>query len=181
MHRLGTILMLAVPAAAAVGQPLTTLRFDMPENIGVHGLQWTQDYLVEPIDGMIVGARLVVNFDTDRGIPFHDAADILFQHQLPTDPVPFWNVRGSDLGWSGTGQFAGAISTDAFNGQRLLYDPGALFVFWFGRIVSDNEVNQALGGMLTDSYWEFDIRVVPAPGSLGVVGSAMLLAARRRR
>lgn len=172
----GAVLTFASPAAAEI----QTLRFDMPENLGVFGLVWQTDYFEPRLQGTIAGARLVVQFNTNAGVqPFHDAADILFQHQLPTTTVPFWNVRGSELGWSGTGVFMGSIATDAFNGQSLLDDGD--FQLWFGRIVSDNEQQQLLGGRLTNSYWEFDINVVPAPGAALLLGAAGAAWMNRRR
>lgn len=159
---------------------IRTLRFDMPQNIGVFGLVWQADYFEPALEGTIADARLVVNFNTETGARrFHDAADILFQHQLPTTTLPFWNVRGSDLGWSGTGVFTASLSTSAFNGQPLIAE-GDL-VLWFGRIVSDNDAEPALGGRLIDSYWEFDVNVVPAPGAGAAMAAMIALAARRRR
>lgn len=159
---------------------IQTVRFDMPQNLGVFGLVWQADYFNPAVEGTVVGARLVVNFDTRTGArPFHDAADILFQHQLATTTLPFWDVRGSDLGWSGTGAFTASLSTTAFNGQPLINE-GDL-VLWFGRIVSANDSQPVLGGVLANSYWEFDINIVPAPASGVVVLAAGLMTLRRRR
>ena len=181
-HHIGMAAMIAVAGLGGTAHAeVRTLRFDMPVNIGVFGLVWQADYFEPAFEGTIADARLVVNFNTDTGArPFHDAADILFQHQLPTTTLPFWNVRGSELGWSGTGAFSASLSTSAFNGQPLI-DEGDL-VLWFGRIVSDNDAEPVLGGRLTNSYWEFDVNVVPAPGAgAAVMGAFIGLAARRRR
>lgn len=173
--------MLAALAIAATARAeVRTLRFDMPPNPGVFGIVWNNDYFEESLSGTIAEARLVVNFDTSGGVrPFHDAADILFQHQLPTTALPFWDVRGTDLGWSGTGRFTGTMTSHAFDGQMLI-DEGD-FVLWFGRIVSDNDSQQLLGGSLSNSYWEFDVNVVPGAGTAPAAMLGLAAAARRRR
>lgn len=180
-------------AAAAAGLSsiasagIETVRFDLPGGpIGIYGREWFQDYAEPARIGTVVGARLHIEFDTSHPFgDFHDAADILVQIQLPTTTVPFWNVQGSDLGWSGLGRFSDDISTDAFNGEELLYDStvplhGQL-VFWFGRIVSANDDQQLLGGEFINSYWEFDLDVVPAPGVPILLGLGVAACARRRR
>ncbi len=176
----------ALIGAAAPGAhagDVTTVQIPMPTlPLGIFGLQYTQDFLQpmpdEPMQ--LVELRLNVNFDTNASIPFGDASDILFELQPPTHSVPFWQVSGEDLGWSGQGQFSGTMSTTEFN-EPLLYDPGADFLLWFFRILSENDQSPQLGGQLTDSYWEADLVPIPGPGSAGVALVASGFALRRRR
>jgi len=170
------ILSVATSAPAAV----QTMHFDMPEPVWVFGQEWHNDYFEFALEGTIVDARLVVTFDTQNApVAFHDAADILFQFQIPTTELPFWNVSGEDLGWSGTGSFSASISTDAFNGQSLISDGD--FILWFGRIVSRNDALPQLGGALSNSYWEFDVQIVPAPHTTAIAAIAFGCLGRRRR
>lgn len=180
-QRAAAVVTTVLAAASLAPAGLQTMRFDMPSDLGPEGIEWHHDYFEQSMPGMITGARLIVDFDTQIGSRrFHDAADILFQFQLPSEDVPFWNVSGEDLGWSGLGRFSRTYSTDAFNGMTLI-DRGD-FVLWFGRIVSRNDARQFLGGTLTNSYWEFDIQDVPAPGAACLwIGAAACALVRRRR
>lgn len=176
---------LAIVGARAGGE-IVTVRFDAPTApLGVFGLQWTGDYADPAKMGTIAGARFHAEFSTSHpagSLP--DAADVLFQMQLPTTQLPFWDFRGADLGWAGPGAFTGDISTDAFNGQELLIDPtvplGEQMQLWFARILNEDPNHPQLGGILSDAYWEFDLNVVPAPSSLlALIGGAACI--RRRR
>lgn len=171
----------AAPSALASG--ITTVHIDMPTApLGFFGQQYTQDFLQDMPDEpmQLVELRLNVNFNTDASIPFNDAADILFEIQPPTQSLPFWQVSGEDLAWSGQGAFSGQLSTTAFN-EPLIFDPDADFLLWFFRILSANDQNPQLGGQLTDSYWEADLAPIPTPGAAGMIAFAGLASLRRRR
>lgn len=185
---LSVVMPLVTVALGSVARgEIVTVRFDAPAApLGVFGLQWTGDYADPAKIGTIAGARFHAEFNSVHpagSLP--DAADVLFQMQLPTTTLPFWDFRGADLGWAGSGAFTGDISTDAFNGQELLVDPGvplsSQMQLWFARILSEDPDHPQLGGVLTDAYWEFDLNVVPSPASWAALAGAWMLRRRRRR
>lgn len=155
---------------------------DVP--LGIFGVVWQFDWGVDYMPLVVREVRLNANFNTESTVRnFHEAADILFQLQLPTTNVPFWDVAGEDLGWSGTGAFSGSLSTNAFDGEVFLPPPipGEINISnYFRRIVSRDDNNQLLGGILTDSYWEVDVEVIPTPATLALA-PLLLLPSRRRR
>ncbi|MFG0282985.1 MAG: GC-type dockerin domain-anchored protein [Phycisphaerales bacterium JB039] len=163
---LRTLSALACAGVASVAAGQETLRFDLPQGpLAIFGAQWAADFLESGEPGALVRTRLVVRFRTDSPAgSFHDAADILFQFQLPTDGVPTWSVRGSDLGWSGTGEFAAEIDTDAFAGPLLEVPPGS-HRLWYARIISDDPAHQRLGGELTGSFFEATV-ILECPADL---------------
>jgi hypothetical protein len=138
----------------------TQVRFDLPgAPLAFFGREYTADHLEGAGAGSVVSTRLVLRFETEAPAgSFHDAADLLVQLQLPTEGVPTWSIRGSDLGWSGTGSFGAEVDTTEFAGRLLDVEPGS-FRLWFVRIVSDNPVQQQLGGQLTESFFEATIEV----------------------
>jgi hypothetical protein len=172
------LLAAAAPAAADV----VTLRFDLPEApLAFFGVEFSADYAVSTNDvpgGFILDSRMHLEFNTEhQDGSFHDAADLLVQFQPPVEGLPFWNVSGADLGWSGTGSFVGDISTSELNLPLLDFPPDS-FSLWFVRIVSADENNPLLGGQLLNSYIEVDVDVVPC--SPGIALLALGLARQRR-
>jgi hypothetical protein len=171
-------------ASSCVAGTITTHQFDLTETpLGVFGMEFTQDYLVdtdEIIGGQIVDVRIHLEFNSQHALgSMTNAANLEVQFQPPVEGVPFWNVKGSDLGWSGTGPFIGDLSTDTLNLPFLDLPPDA-FSLWFVRIINnDNGTLQPLGGQLTNSYIQVDVLAVPAPATALTIG--LLGLARRRR
>lgn len=183
IHTISAAVAVCPVLVTAASGGITTLEIPMPEgSLGVFGLQYLQDFAqAAPAEPMqVVGLRLEVNFSTAGPLPFADAADIEFQLQLPTVSLPFWNVSGADLGWSGQGEFTGEASTTAFN-EPLIFEPGAALLLWLRRIVNLNDAMPQLGGQLTDSRWEVDLAPIPAPAGAAAFGIAAAACARRRR
>src|SRR5690606_35892041 len=94
-----------------VGQT-TTHRFDLPTApLAIFGLFFHADHLGPPM-GTIVDARVDLTLTTTT----MDAATLAITLQAPSAGVPSWQLKGSDLGWSGTGTFRARVSTKALNG-----------------------------------------------------------------
>jgi len=162
---------------------VTTYQFDLTEApLGIFGQQHTRDYIVdsnEIIGGEIMDSRMHLEFNTDNPAgSMADAANLEVQFQPPVEGVPFWNVSGADLGWSGTGTFTGDISTDTLNLPILDLPPDSLSL-WFVRIINNDDSDPFLGGQLTNSYIQVDVQTVPAPAS--AIGLGALAFSRRRR
>jgi hypothetical protein len=138
----------ALPTAAAQAE---TESFLLPSaNLAIFGLQLSLDYLAPPT-GTIVETRAVLQY-TSGGL---DAAQLEILVQAPSDGVPIWILRGSDLGWSGTGTFQANVGTHALNGSIDLGDPApdaSLFL-----VVLRTTNGSALNGQLTASSILVDI------------------------
>lgn len=162
---------------------IATYQFDLTEApLGFFGLEFSSDYIVpsnEIIGGEIVDARIHLEFNTDNpNGSMADAANLEIQFQPPVEGVPFWNVSGADLGWSGTGAFTGDLSTNTLNLPIIDLPPDS-FSLWFVRIINNNDAMPLLGGQLSNSYIQVDVNTVPAPA--GALALAPILFARRRR
>lgn len=168
--------------ASAAAAEIRTIQFGMPSDLSIWRSLWVADQaLFNPFAGRIVESRLVLDYDsTGGGMAFHDAAELLFQIQLGTETVPIWNVTGADLGWSGSGHFVTTLVSHEFDGEELLSQ--GPFVLWATRIQSTNNDMRALGGLLSNSRWEFDVDVVPGPGAgMAVLAGMGVMVGRRRR
>jgi hypothetical protein len=181
-HAMTTLLALTLAASAA--GDVVTLRFDLPEApLAFFGLEFSADYAVstdEVPGGVILESRMHLEFNTEHQEgSFHDAADLLIQFQPPVEGLPFWNVDGADLGWSGTGSFAGDITTNELNLPLLDFPPNS-FSLWFVRILSVDENNPLLGGQLLNSYIEVDVDVVPAAPAFMTFALGLMRPGRRR-
>ena len=173
---------LTLPFAAGV---VTTYQFDLTEApLGFFGLEFSSDFLIESNDiigGQIVDVRMHLEFNTSNPAgSMADAANLEIQFQPPVEGVPFWNVSGADLGWSGTGSFVGDISTDTLNLPILDLPPDS-FSLWFVRIINNNDAAPQLGGQLMNSYIQVDVEVIPAPASALALGLFGFVARSRRR
>jgi hypothetical protein len=176
------LLAAALSAGAAAG--VLTEHFDLTEApLAFFGQQWSTDFLV-PTDEVrgtrIVETRVHLEFDTQNAAGNLDnAANIAVQFQAPImDISRILSVSGFDLGWFGTGQFVGNLSTDFLNDDLLDFPPDSDFTLWFARIINLDDRNPALGGAFTNSYIEVDL--VPEPASLGLFALLGLTALRRR-
>ena len=170
---------------SAASAEIVTHQFELTEApLGIFGNQFTTDYVVpsnEVIGGEIVDARMHLEFNTENDLgSMDDAADLQIEFQPPVQGLPFWEVSGADLGWSGTGQFTGDISTDELNLPIIDLPPDSLSL-WFVRIISLNESDPSLGGQFTNSYIELGIDFIPAPPAFAALGLLALTLHKRRR
>ncbi|MCI0365643.1 MAG: hypothetical protein L0Y44_02945 [Phycisphaerales bacterium] len=132
-------------------------------------------------NGVITSTRIHLEFDTTVAPnPFQNAASLAILIQPPAGDLPLFTVTGADFGWSGTGQFEVDFETDALNLPIIDFPPDADFALWFVKIFSTNPNTPLLGGQLTNSYIEFDVRPVPAPGATIVLVVAAVVRRRRR-
>jgi hypothetical protein len=160
-------------ASPALATQVATEHFDLPgQNLAIFGLQYGADYLAAPT-GTIVETRAEIHYTTGS----LDAAALLITVQAPSTGVPVWEIRGSDLGWSGLGSFAASLTTDELNGVIDLGNPPPQFSLFHITIQADPL--QPLGGQLSSSYVEVDIAPVPpSPTALfntGVDGGGVSL------
>lgn len=173
---------LAAPAAA------DTVRFDITElGLGIFGVEFSTDYFtfVEEVRDMrITETRVHLEFNTQHSFGnLPDAASIAVQFQAPImDIARILTVSGADLGWSGTGAFAGDLATDFLNDDLLDFSeiPDGSFILWFFRIVNLNDRAPFLGGAFANSFIEVDLVPEPSAAALLLVGACAGMRRRRR-
>lgn len=155
--------------SSAVAGPVTTETRVF--NFAGVGISYTAILLgSDPIVGReIVETRITLNLDVTGG----DAANFATDIALPIDPFPgnvnVFFLNGAGQGWSGTGEFNYAETTDRFN--------GVFFATIFGAATPGAGYT---GSFLEGSRIEVDY-IVPAPGSAALLGLSGLAMTRRRR
>lgn len=123
-------------------------------------------------DDPIVGREIVeTRITLDVSVTAGDAANFATDIALPIEPFPgnqnVLALFGSDIGWSGLGEFSYTETTDRFNGEFISTLYGA-------------ETFGVGGAILSGSRIEVDY-IVPAPGSAALLGMGGLVTLRRRR
>ncbi len=154
----------SVPANADIVE----VRYDFPGNVNTSVLYgyFGGD---APVEGRIISTSLVIeNYLVGSG---NDASNFYLTFDVPVIDSIETQVRllGDELGWSGTGSFSHAFTTDVYNGTIRPGRFGAEFV--------------GGGTFVGDAYISFtvDTNPVPAPGTLALLGGAGLMRVRRRR
>ncbi|MBO6741022.1 MAG: PEP-CTERM sorting domain-containing protein [Phycisphaerales bacterium] len=154
----------SVPANADIVE----VRYDFPGNVNTSVLYgyFGGD---APVEGRIISTSLVIeNYLVGSG---NDASNFYLTFDVPVIDSIETQVRllGDELGWSGTGSFSHAFTTDVYNGTIRPGRFGAEFV--------------GGGTFVGDAYISFtvDTNPVPAPGTLALLGGAGLMGVRRRR
>src|SRR4051812_19170770 len=126
-------------ASTAASAELVTVRYDFPPTAGI-ALTW--GYFGGergPTTGHILSTTLVIDYTTTGD---QDAADFYFTFDVPTldGAETHIGLTGTDLGWSGSGEFTYTFTNDLYNGEIRQGRFGAEF---------------SGGGAFTDSYLEF--------------------------
>jgi hypothetical protein len=132
--------------SGVAGAEIVTVRYDFPETAN---LALTYGYFGGergPTTGRILSTTLVIDYATTGT---QDAADFYFTFAVPTSDgqETFIGLTGTDLGWSGQGNFTYSFEdSELYNGQIRDGRFGAEF---------DG------GGTFTDSYVEFVVDADP--------------------
>jgi len=157
-------------AALSPGQAraeILTVRYDFPAFAGTSVLWGYFGGDHGPLEGNIILTELVIeNYTVAAPL---DAANFSLGFDVPVLDAASTHIGllGSDIGWSGTGSFSTSFVSTDFNGEIR---PGRFGAEFDGG-----------GTFVGQAYILFTVDTVPAPGAIGLLGAAGMVAGRRRR
>jgi len=124
---------------------IVTIRYDFPDTATNSFLWGYFGGERGPTSGRILSTTLVMNYTTGGT---QDAADLFLTFDVPTydGAQAFIGLTGTDLGWSGQGEFHHSFTSEDYNGEIR---PGRFGAQFDG------------GGAFTDSYVEFLVDADP--------------------